>query len=63
MWWMFTGDDSNRYLFYSDNLTDPTAWHMTSYSPIITDDPSMVRGGGRTIVFDNGTNYKVDSNE
>jgi hypothetical protein len=54
MWWLFTGDDSNLYLFYSNNLTDPASWHMTPNSPIIANDPSEVRGGGRTIVFDNG---------
>ncbi len=55
LWWMFTGDDRNCYVFYSNNLIDPSAWHMTSYSPIVTDDSSEARGGGRTIVFDNGT--------
>ncbi len=51
MWWMFTGDDSNLYLFYSDNLTNPVAWHEHPMSPIVANDPSKVRGGGRVIVF------------
>jgi phenolic acid decarboxylase len=53
MWWMFTGDDSNLYLFYSYNLTDASSWHMTTNSPIVANDPAKVRGGGRVIVFDN----------
>jgi len=52
-WWMFTGDVTNLYLFYSYNLTNPASWHITPNSPIITNDQSKVRGGGRTIVFDN----------
>jgi hypothetical protein len=54
-WWMFTGTDSDLRLFYSYNLTDPDSWHEHPMSPIITNDPSKVRGGGRVTVFDSGT--------
>ena len=52
---MFTGTDSDLRLFYSYNLTDPDSWHEHPMSPIITNDPSKVRGGGRVTVFDFGT--------
>ena len=52
MWWMFTGDDSSLYLFYSDDLTNPASWHKHPMSPIVANAPSKVRGGGRAVVFD-----------
>jgi len=55
IWWMFTSSESDQgYLYYSYNLTDPSAWHMHPTSPINTDS-MKVRGAGRTVVFDNGT--------
>ncbi len=51
-WWMFTGTDSDLRLFYSYNLTNPDSWHEHPMSPLITNDSSKVRGGGRVTVFD-----------
>jgi hypothetical protein len=53
MWWMFTSSESTAgFLYYSNNLEDPSAWHMHPMSPINT-DINKVRGAGRTIVFAN----------
>jgi len=58
-WWMFAaewdnsiGRADNLHLFYSSNLTNPNSWHEHPMSPIIVDDPSRARDGGRVIVFD-----------
>ena len=51
-WWMFTGTDSDLRLFYSFNLANPDSWHEHPMSPLITNDSSKVRGGGRVTVFD-----------
>jgi hypothetical protein len=54
-WWMFTSSESDfGYLYYSNNLEDPSAWYMHPMSPINT-DWMKVRGAGRAVVFDNGT--------
>jgi hypothetical protein len=51
-WWMFTGNDDELRLFYSDNLTNPNSWHEHPMSPIISNDKTKVRCGGRVTVFD-----------
>lgn len=55
LWWMFVGDTSNSncYLYYSSNLTDPTAWIQHPKSPIVSGDASKARPGGRAIVCNN----------
>jgi hypothetical protein len=53
MWWMFVGGlyHSTCYLFYSDSLT--TGWTEHPMSPIVSNDKSKARPGGRSFVFDN----------
>jgi hypothetical protein len=55
-WWLFTCDSgSSTYLYYSDNLTDPSSWHAHPMNPIIPGDASKARGGGRVTVFNGNT--------
>ena len=51
-WWIFTSDTShsNCYLYYSNNLT--SGWVAHPMSPIVRDDSSKARPGGRAFVFD-----------
>ena len=58
-WWMFAaqwnttvGKADNLHLFYSSNLTDPNSWHAHPMNPIVVNDASKARGGGRVVVFD-----------
>jgi len=55
LWWMFVSETSNKncYLYYSNNLTDPTAWIQHPQSPIVSNDASKARPGGRVIVLQN----------
>jgi hypothetical protein len=53
-WWIFTGSPSDLRLFYSYNLTDPASWHEHPMSPLIVNDDSAARGGGRVTIFDSG---------
>ena len=53
-WWMFTGNPDELRLFYSYNLTDPASWQEHPMSPLLVNDTSEARGGGRVIVFDSG---------
>ncbi len=54
-WWLFTSDNwNNTYLYYYDELTDPSVWRAHPMNPIVSGDGSMSRGGGRGTVF-NGT--------
>lgn len=50
-WWIFasTTDNSELYLFYSDNLKGP--WKEHCLSPIITKDKSKSRPAGRIIEY------------
>jgi len=51
-WWMFAPTTTfNTYLFYSDNLTNPSSWHAHPMNPIVSADASKAREGGRVIVF------------
>jgi hypothetical protein len=55
-WWLFTSDYRySTYLYYSDNLTDPSSWHAHPMNPIISGDASKARGGGRVTVFNGNT--------
>jgi lysophospholipase L1-like esterase len=53
-WWMFSSDPSNSklYLFYSDNLLG--GWIEHPRSPLVFNDASKSRPGGRVLIFDNG---------
>jgi hypothetical protein len=50
-WWMFVSDTSNLYLYFSDDLTH--GWIEHPMSPIISNDKSKARSGGRSFVFAN----------
>ncbi len=52
-WWMFVSDttNSNCYLYYSDNLT--SGWIAHPLSPIVVNDSSKARPGGRAFVYNN----------
>jgi hypothetical protein len=52
MWWMFVGgpDHKTCHLFYSNNLTE--GWTEHPMSPILKNDKSKARPGGRSFVFD-----------
>ena len=56
---MFVSDtsDGNGYLFYSQTLT--SGWVEHPMSPVIRNDPSKGRGGGRSFVFDGGRIIRV----
>lgn len=48
-WWIFAGSDSgNLHLYYSEKLEGP--WIEHPKSPMITNDKSITRPGGRIIV-------------
>lgn len=54
-WWMFAapdqpGDNSSLSLFFSDDLQGP--WQEHPQSPVVRDDPSKARPGGRVIEVD-----------
>ena len=55
-WWMFTAGTGSTngtlYLFYSNDLL--SGWIEHPMSPIINNDRSKNRPGGRSFVFDNG---------
>jgi len=50
-WWMFVSDttDSNCYLYYSDDLF--SGWTEHPMSPIVRNDASKARPGGRSFVY------------
>ena len=52
-WWIFVGDTSNSncYLYYSSELT--SGWREHPASPIVRNDASKARGGGRSFVYNN----------
>jgi len=52
VWWMFVSDtsSSNCYLYYSDNLTE--GWTEHPMSPVVSNDDSKARPGGRSFVID-----------
>jgi uncharacterized repeat protein (TIGR02543 family) len=55
MWWLFTSDGGNNmYLYYSDNLVNPSSWHLHPIHPIISNDLSKARTVG-SVVFDGST--------
>ena len=55
-WWLFTSDSSNNMrLYYSDNLANPSSWHSHPMNPIISNDASKTRGGGRVVLFNGST--------
>ncbi len=58
-WWMFVSDSSsaNCYLYYSDDLL--TGWIEHPKSPIVSDDTSMARPGGRSFVYNNGKIIRI----
>ena len=57
-WWMFVSDTNNRdcYLYYSDDLL--TGWVEHPKSPVIRNDASKARGGGRAFVL-NGRVFRT----
>ena len=59
MWWMFVGSNDNKdcHLFYSDDLL--SGWVEHPMSPIITNDSSKARAGGRAFVYDNDKIMRV----
>jgi PKD repeat protein len=58
-WWMFVSDtnDSNCYLYYSDDLL--SGWVEHPMSPIVQGDRSRARGAGRSFVFDGNKVIRV----
>ncbi|NHC43329.1 hypothetical protein G6549_25995 [Bacillus sp. MM2020_1] len=54
-WWMFAGKSGKLHLFFSDDLEKNWAEHPKS--PLITNNSSITRPGGRVIV-DNHTIYR-----
>ncbi len=55
IWWLFTSDSSsNMYLYYSDNLVEPSSWHSHPMNPIVSGDLSKARSVGN-VVFNNNT--------
>ncbi len=53
-WWMFLGNPQSHEtlrLYYADKLIGP--WTEHPKSPIIKDDATIARPGGRIIIFDN----------
>ena len=61
-WWMFvsTTGNSNCYLYYSSNLT--AGWLEHPASPIVRNDATKARGGGRAFVFDSDRIIRVAQN-
>jgi hypothetical protein len=53
IWWMFVGNTGHRdcYLYYSDSLT--SGWIEHPMSPIVSNDKSKARPGGRSFVLTN----------
>ncbi|MGQ9571392.1 MAG: hypothetical protein ACUVWN_06700 [bacterium] len=50
IWWMFVNEGlSNCYLYYSDNLL--SHWVEHPMSPIVTNNETKARPGGRAIVL------------
>ena len=59
-WWMFVSDSNNNgdcYLYYSDDLLG--GWVEHPMSPIVNNDVSKARPGGRSFVFDHGRIIRV----
>jgi hypothetical protein len=58
-WWLFVGDTSNSncYLYYSSELT--SGWREHPASPIVRNDRSKARGGGRSFVFNNNQLIRI----
>jgi hypothetical protein len=59
LWWMFAAGSEARdcELYYSNNLT--TGWVEHPKSPIVTNDTSKARPGGRSFVFDNNRVIRI----
>ena len=53
LWWMFASDTAsvNCYLYYSADLL--SGWEEHPLSPIVVDDSSKARPGGRAFIYDN----------
>jgi hypothetical protein len=49
-WWIFSGNGSNCYIYFSDNLL--SGWQSHPENPIVRNDSSKSRPGGRAFVFD-----------
>ena len=49
-WWMFSGQGDDCYLYYSDHLL--SGWTEHPLSPVVPNDDSQARPGGRAFVFD-----------
>ncbi|MGO4496766.1 hypothetical protein AB4114_12775 [Paenibacillus sp. 2RAB27] len=47
-WWMLAGKSGKLHLFFSDRLEE--GWEEHPKSPLITDNPTITRPGGRVIV-------------
>ncbi len=58
-WWLFASENAtnNCYLFYSQNLT--SGWTQHPMSPIICNDASKSRQGGRAFVYDGGRIIRI----
>lgn len=49
-WWMFSNQGDDCYLYYSDHLL--SGWIEHPLSPVVMNDSSKARPGGRAFVFD-----------
>jgi len=50
-WWMFTTIKyNNLFLYYADKLSGP--WKAHPQNPILFNNPSISRSGGRVLIFD-----------
>lgn len=49
-WWMFSNQGGNCYLYFSDHLL--SGWTEHPLSPVVENDNSKARPGGRAFVFD-----------
>jgi hypothetical protein len=61
-WWMFVSDtnESNCYLYYSDNLT--SGWIEHPVSPIVTADSNRARPGGRPLLLAEDRIFQIAQN-
>jgi len=62
-WWIFSSDtsDANCHLYHSSSLT--SGWVEHPQSPIIQNDASTGRLGGRSFVFDDGRVIRTVQND
>lgn len=59
LWWIFTSDASNTYIYYSESLQNPQDWKAHLLNPVISNNKRIARHGGRSLVLNQNKLYRI----